>query len=157
MRKILAAGLLGVAVGCTPRVGNMPKPNRDLGAFAFNISTHRSDLKLGGTIAILPESVVVVPDQEICFRQDSPKGDRYQDYDCSPPPTMSKFRLLIDANQPAASTWTLAKTYPRTERVCLRYATNKYGQRTCVGFTYHTTFADSVFRGRLEIKRTSAE
>jgi hypothetical protein len=153
MRKLLMASLM-VTVGCLPQLESKPSPHRVVGEYSYRIE-NKSHEPIVGMFAVLPDSVLLAPDREACWREQKPPADRYQTFRCQPPrAAMKSFFIHIDGNRPAGSSWRATQVVPRSRPVCAGSFVNELtGKMECVRWRDEVYFADSVFGGPLVVKQ----
>jgi hypothetical protein len=122
------------------------------GRYDFIASLPRGEVR--GAIFILPDTILVQPENGFCLVSMSAPDQRSIRYDCPGVGDMDSLNLRLDRHNPRAfSKWYAVTKVLRQRQVCVRYVVNDRGQRVCAEVRTETVEEKVRYNGALRIMK----
>src|ERR1044071_9788816 len=111
-----------IALAACAALSRGPRPNsRQLGTFEYRASIVGREET--GTFTILPDTVSIDSDDEMCRAQHQVvqySGGPYW-FDCTGAPGVRSLMIFVDVLKPYRASWVATMTVTRTRRTCVEY------------------------------------
>ena len=151
MRIAIPLALVVIAAACNAGAGLGSEPRRRVGEYAFRISLTALQ-PIVGVFTIAPDTVSLDADGQPCRRDPGLTGSRRVHlFSCFPPIGIDGFRLTIDSQDPALSSWSGTQSVKKTRTVCVRFTTTPQGRQICAETRSEDYFDTVRVGGRLLI------